>query len=460
MRCGRCGNENAETNRFCGMCGAILNAPAAQSPSPKPSATPPDFPAADSAPQRAAVAPTSPREQRSPASSTPPHSVPDRAARPSPAPTNPASSVSIRTPARNSYDEPSDAGITGPSFLGLNKPANSPGGFGRDRGTSHGDDLRSSGSVDYLLEDDEEPKSGWGKFVLILLALALAAGFGYLHWKQGGFDWLFAGNKQPAATQTNDSPQTNSDNGSAAQPAAPPSDNSAAAGNAPAAPSGTAAPATPAASDTPPANGGAQSSGAAANAPGSTSPAAQASSPQNSSAGSAPSSGSASSDASQSAPNAAHATSPDSPKQAQPDSDNSGSAPDDDSANNESEAAPKAAPATPIRRATPKPSPSRPVDSVSEAQRYIYGRGVPRDCDRGLRMLKSAAAQSNPQAMISLGTLYSTGTCAPRDLPTAYRWFAVALHKQPDNQALQNDLQSLWSQMTQPERQLAIKLSQ
>jgi hypothetical protein len=45
-------------------------------------------------------------------------------------------------------------------------------------------------------------------------------------------------------------------------------------------------------------------------------------------------------------------------------------------------------------------------------------------------------------------------------LPTAYRWFALALHKEPDNQSLQDDLQKLWSQMTQPERQLAIRLSQ
>jgi TPR repeat protein len=99
-------------------------------------------------------------------------------------------------------------------------------------------------------------------------------------------------------------------------------------------------------------------------------------------------------------------------------------------------------------------------DSVAEAERYIYGRGVVQDCDRGLRLLKPAAGQSNPKAMISLGALYSTGICTPRDLPTAYRWFALALHQQPDNQVLQNDLQKLWSQMTQPERQLAIKLSQ
>lgn len=108
-----------------------------------------------------------------------------------------------------------------------------------------------------------------------------------------------------------------------------------------------------------------------------------------------------------------------------------------------------------------KPSAAaKPADPVTYAQRYIYGRGVRQDCDHGLRLLKPAAEQSNAKAMISLGALYSTGTCTPRDLPTAYRWFALALHQEPDNQALQDDLQKLWSQMTQPERQLAIKLSQ
>jgi TPR repeat protein len=98
---------------------------------------------------------------------------------------------------------------------------------------------------------------------------------------------------------------------------------------------------------------------------------------------------------------------------------------------------------------------------VIDAERYIYGRGgVAQDCDRGLKMLRTSAYQSNEKAMISLGALYSTGLCAPRDLPTAYRWFAVALRKEPDNPALQQNLQKLWSQMTQPERHLAIKLSQ
>ena len=60
-------------------------------------------------------------------------------------------------------------------------------------------------------------------------------------------------------------------------------------------------------------------------------------------------------------------------------------------------------------------------DSVAEAERYIYGRGEAQDCDHGVRLLKTNAQQSNAKAMISLGALYSTGTCTPRDLPTAYR---------------------------------------
>jgi hypothetical protein len=116
----------------------------------------------------------------------------------------------------------------------------------------------------------------------------------------------------------------------------------------------------------------------------------------------------------------------------------------------------------PAAKPTPKPKPTVPaVDPVSEAQKYLYGRGgVSQDCDRGMRLLKPVANQGNPKAMVEMGALYSAGLCTPHDLPTAYRWFALALRKQPDNASIQGDLQKLWSEMTQPERQLAIKLSQ
>jgi TPR repeat protein len=53
--------------------------------------------------------------------------------------------------------------------------------------------------------------------------------------------------------------------------------------------------------------------------------------------------------------------------------------------------------------------------------------------------------------------MYATGHCVGRDLPTAYRWFAKALHGDPGNSRVQRDLEVLWKQMTPEERQLAMK---
>jgi TPR repeat protein len=140
---------------------------------------------------------------------------------------------------------------------------------------------------------------------------------------------------------------------------------------------------------------------------------------------------------------------------------NTANAPPTDAA---SDAASDSQPAAAAPPSSPKPAadvkPVTPVDPVSEARKYLYGRGVQQNCDRGLRILKPAANQANAKAMVEMGALYSAGLCAPRDLPTAYRWFAMALRKEPDNQSVQADLQKLWGEMTQPERQLAIRLSQ
>jgi TPR repeat protein len=106
-----------------------------------------------------------------------------------------------------------------------------------------------------------------------------------------------------------------------------------------------------------------------------------------------------------------------------------------------------------------KPAP-KPADPVTEAEKYIYGRGVRQDCGRGMKILRPAAEHSNARAMASLGVLYSAGLCGPRDLPTGYRWIALALRKEPDNQTFKDDLEKLWGEMTQPERQLAIRMSQ
>ena len=105
-----------------------------------------------------------------------------------------------------------------------------------------------------------------------------------------------------------------------------------------------------------------------------------------------------------------------------------------------------------------KPSPVRPsADQLeAEGEKYLYGTGVPVNCDRAQKSLFAAAGQSNAKAYSVLGTMYATGHCADRDLPLAYHWFAKALHEDPANTRLQRDLQVLWSQMSTDERQIAM----
>lgn len=493
MRCGRCGNENAEDNRFCGMCGAPLTAKTQPVP---PVRQAPSGPPANVPTQRLNLASgTTVREQPTQATPATQQGTSTRSMVPGQGPMTQAALSSsavrergtglasppmeVRPQPRFDDDATTTPTISGPSFLGLNQPGprrtaardENPGGDGN---------LQTSGSLDYLLEDDEEdPKRGWGKLVFALVALALAGGFGYLHWKQGGFDWLTAGSNKPVPTQSApDVTQKPADNGGTAgsNAAAGTASNS---GATAVVPSGTAAPnATPAVPPGTPVassgNAGAPPTASGAeSAPGSPSPAPvppppaptgtaspnsspSIGSPQDPAQGNtAPNTSAISGQASNSQTNSVEAITP------------AGTAsPDAEGATQSSagELQPQAATLSrkpTLKPATPKLSPVKPVDSVTNAQRYIYGRGVRQDCDRGLHMLKSAADRSDAKAMISLGALYSTGaTCTPRDLPTAYRYFAMGLHKEPDNQALQDDLQKLWTQMTQPERQLAIKLSQ
>jgi TPR repeat protein len=64
--------------------------------------------------------------------------------------------------------------------------------------------------------------------------------------------------------------------------------------------------------------------------------------------------------------------------------------------------------------------------------------------------------RANTKAQTVLGTMYATGHCVGRDLPTAYRWFARALREEPQNSRISEDLQVLWRQMTPQEKQLAM----
>jgi hypothetical protein len=411
VRCPRCGNDNQDGMRFCGMCGGTL------------------LPAAPPAPAR-----------------------PDRGVSPAPQSSAPATATATRPPElprppQNTAG--SSPSISGPSFLGLNDAP--PAGKRAQRSDSHS----SSRNLDYLLQDEEEHRggSGAGKFFLIVLALALAVGFGYLRFKDQ-LPWLTPGAKKPAPSAQNpdqaagdSSSPTPSSGTPESQPTSNPPAANPPAANAPAA--NTPAASTPAA-NTP----GASPEPAPSNSAAAT--------PNTQPTGDAAANVQPNSSAQKSADNAESANN-------SPSSDSAANKPsqpaaksDESSEDNESDAAPaEAAPKPKPVRPTAKPqAASKPVDSVAEAQRYLYGRGAAQDCDHGLRLLKPLANQGNAKAMVEMGALYSAGLCTPRDLPTSYRWFAIALRKDPSNQTIQTDLQKLWGEMTQPERQLAIKLTQ
>jgi TPR repeat protein len=109
-------------------------------------------------------------------------------------------------------------------------------------------------------------------------------------------------------------------------------------------------------------------------------------------------------------------------------------------------------------RAQPAAAPAAQAsDLEAEGEKYLYGNGVPENCTRARTNLLAAAQHSNAQAQNVLGTMYATGHCATRDLPTAYRWFSRSLRKDPSNTRIEQDLKVLWNQMTPEERQLALR---
>lgn len=117
-------------------------------------------------------------------------------------------------------------------------------------------------------------------------------------------------------------------------------------------------------------------------------------------------------------------------------------------------------PAKPKAKA-PKPAPAAAAPTSPDAElelageRYLYGSGLPQNCTRAEFNLRTAATHGNTKAQTVLGTMYATGHCVGRDLPTAYRWFARALHQEPNNSRISDDLRVLWRQMTPQEKQLA-----
>jgi hypothetical protein len=300
--------------------------------------------------------------------------------------------------------------VSGPSFLGL------------------GDER--SRDLDYLLED--EPPRGHARLYLALLLLVVSAGLLAWHWQRDGYPWAGLILKPTVSTSAPVSPA----------PVPPPDSAAAAAPVVPVEPTANPAPpevqpatqpATSEAGQAPPAEPG---GGAAPASPSAAAKPAE----QGSQGDDVPAAGETATKAPDSAPP------PSTPEAAEP--------------------APKEArvpTAVPVPKSVkPSPALTSPTDSfedrlVADGEKYLYGRGVPEDCARAQRNLQIGARQSNAKAQTLLGAMYATGHCVNRDLPTAYRWFAKALHGDPGNSRVQRDLEVLWKQMTPEERQLAMK---
>jgi len=118
---------------------------------------------------------------------------------------------------------------------------------------------------------------------------------------------------------------------------------------------------------------------------------------------------------------------------------------------------PAVAPKPARTAAARKPSPSKQAaDPPAEAPESDASVAASSDCDK-VPALRKAADRGDIKARTSLGLVYYSGQCVPRDLPTAYRWYALALRANPDNTQLSAQLEAIWKQMSPAERQLAIR---
>lgn len=117
-------------------------------------------------------------------------------------------------------------------------------------------------------------------------------------------------------------------------------------------------------------------------------------------------------------------------------------------------------PATQPAKVAAPPAADTGDAEFKKAEAFLYGRGGTENCDEATKFLKAASAKSNARARSTFGTMYATGHCVARDLPTSYLWFALALRADPNNQILEKDLSAVWNQMTPPERQMATRMKQ
>ena len=378
--CPKCGEDNADNFRFCGMCGTLLEA--------KPEA------------RRPAGAPV----PNLPTIATPVESLPRRdvenAPRPAHKPVPP---------------------ISGPSMLGLNQPvATQPTPYQPTHPSMESLREKSFSGLDSFFEP-EEPKTGGRRILLLLVLLAALAGSSW---------WLYTNYLSPADNRRKE-PATST---SAEAPPEKPSEQPAAQNPAP-------------------------SADAASSRAGSTTATAPESPSQTANAAPEPAAKTADVPPQPETKPPIPQTTPKSTPQSTPKA-NPKTAVGERAPRNEIAAKRESsAPAKTSKLPQPDAEDTGDTD-FRKGEAYLYGRGTPENCDAALKYLRAASVKSNAKARSMLGTMYDTGHCVARDLPTSYLWFALALRADPNNQILEKDLSAVWNQMTQPERQMATRMKQ
>jgi hypothetical protein len=316
--------------------------------------------------------------------------------------------------------------VAGPSILGLNQPAVNL--HSTDPSTPHEPDLRQP-SMDLLRErsfsgldsflEPEQPKTG-GRRILLMVALLAALG-GAAWWTYTNYLGATEGRKPEPATSSasdasSDKPSTQAQN---------------------------AAPA--------PATGSSQAAVPSVALPSAAVPGGRAPESQTENASAGPDAARKTLDAAAKPAAEAKPLTPTLVAPAQP-----------KTAPAEKRAATREPGVTSAKASTP-PSPATADTGDADFRKgeaYLYGRGAGENCNEAVKYLKAASAKSNAKARSAFGTMYATGHCVQRDLPTSYLWFALALRVDPNNQILEKDLNAVWNQMTPPERQMATRMKQ
>jgi len=389
--CPKCGEDNSDNFRFCGMCGTLLE--------PRPEARTETRTEVRTEARRPAGAPV----------------LNPRSAVPPPVPTKIANAPEpLRTPLAENAATPANKPvppISGPSLLGLNHPAaNQPSLHQPSPHQPSLDSLRekSFSGLDSFFEP-EQPKTGRRRFLLLVALLAALGVAGW--WTYTNYLGATEGRKPEAAT-------SNATEASAEKP----STKAVAQNAAPAPTAGSPKAAVPSAGvpESQAGNASAVPEPARKTVDAAAKPEAEPVRPK--------------------------ITPKITPKSAPAGKSVAKREPPATSANASKLAAPVAAESGDA--------------AFRKGEAYLYGRGVPENCAEAVKNLKAASAKSNAKARSAFGTMYATGHCVPRDLPTSYLWFALALRVDPNNQILEKDLSAIWNQMTPPERQMATRMKQ